>query len=213
LTVLTYIDIGATNRGISTNFSFYLVTIANGSSLFGRLSSGFGMDHFGASSIGNVSFLPPFYEDTHLKPGPLNFIIPMAICAGIVTMLWPFAATKGTLVAIAILYGYFLGGFGVFMVPVYHLGPDSEVGQRTGLVLTIAAAGALAGPPISGAIIRTKGGLHAAGYYAGKRLLMRLLRMQIYMFLMMLEGSMILLSVILMITTRRLVLGRWWGKA
>jgi hypothetical protein len=31
--------------------------------------------------------------------------------------------------------------------------------------------------------------------------------------LMMVEGSMILLSVILMIATRRLVLGRWWGKA
>jgi MFS transporter, MCT family, solute carrier family 16 (monocarboxylic acid transporters), member 10 len=102
----------------------------------------------------------------------MNFIIPMTTCAGIVTMLWPFAATKGTLVAIAVLYGYFIGGFGVFMVPVYRLGPESEVGQRTGLVLTLAAAGALAGPPISGAIIHTKGGLHAAGYYAGKLLLM-----------------------------------------
>jgi MFS transporter, MCT family, solute carrier family 16 (monocarboxylic acid transporters), member 10 len=206
LTVLTYIDIGAANRGISAHFSFYLVTIANGTSLLGRISSGFGMDHFGASAICDVSFL-----SLELNPelGPLNFIIPMTTGAGIVTMFWPFAATKGTLVVIAILYGYFIGGFGMFLVPAYHMGPDSEIGQRTGLVLTIAAAGALAGPPISGAIIHTKGGLHAAGYYAG----MLAHSEYEYFLLMTVEGSMILLSVILMIATRRLILGQWWGKA
>lgn len=45
--VLTYIDIGARSVGISADFSFYLVTIANASSLIGRMMTGFGMDAFG----------------------------------------------------------------------------------------------------------------------------------------------------------------------
>jgi hypothetical protein len=48
------------------------------------------------------------------------------------------------------------------------MGDVSDVGKRTGLVLTVAAFAALAGPPISGAIIRTPSGLNSAGYYAGE---------------------------------------------
>lgn len=45
--VLTYIDISAASIGIDDNFSFYLVSIANGASACGRLTSGLLCDRVG----------------------------------------------------------------------------------------------------------------------------------------------------------------------
>lgn len=50
-TVLTYIDVSALSVGVSPDFSFYLVSIANGASLFGRLSTGIAVDMFGVSGF------------------------------------------------------------------------------------------------------------------------------------------------------------------
>ncbi|KAJ8700398.1 hypothetical protein PTI98_003423 [Pleurotus ostreatus] len=47
-TVLTYIDISATSFGISADTSFYLVSIANAGSLFGRLFAGVTSDNIGS---------------------------------------------------------------------------------------------------------------------------------------------------------------------
>jgi MCP family monocarboxylic acid transporter-like MFS transporter 10 len=47
------------------------------------------------------------------------------------------------------------------------MGEIADVGRRIGMSMTILAFGALAGPPISGAIISASGGFEAAGYYAG----------------------------------------------
>jgi hypothetical protein len=48
LLVLTYIDVSATAVGMSANFSFYLIAIANASSGFGRIISGVVSDRVGA---------------------------------------------------------------------------------------------------------------------------------------------------------------------
>lgn len=76
------------------------------------------------------------------------------------------------------------------------------------MVMSIAAIGAVAGPPISGAINEATGGYNAVGYYAGKGTInpfrLRLTRRRL--------GSMILLAVALIMTTRHLVLGRLIGK-
>lgn len=48
-TVLTYIDVSAVTVGVSPNFSFYLISISNGCSLFGRLAGGISSDRFGKS--------------------------------------------------------------------------------------------------------------------------------------------------------------------
>ena len=53
-------------------------------------------------------------------------------------------------------------------IPSMALGEMSDVGRRVGMTLTMAAAGALAGPPISGAINNATVGFKAVGYYAGK---------------------------------------------
>jgi hypothetical protein len=51
--------------------------------------------------------------------------------------------------------------------PVMAMGGTHDVGRRVGTVLTVVALGALAGPPISGAINTATGGFKATGYYAG----------------------------------------------
>lgn len=115
----------------------------------------------------------------------------MVICA-IMTYAWPFASSQGSLIAIAILYGVPSGAYvSGFLIPLYEMGDISDVGRRTGMAMSFAACGALAGPPISGAIFGATGGYHAVGYYA---------------------GSMILGAVSMMLLVRYLVLGHWWGK-
>ena len=56
-----------------------------------------------------------------------------------------------------------------FLIPVFELGEISDVGRRTGMTMSIAALGAVARPPISGAIYTATGGLEDMGYYAGMR--------------------------------------------
>lgn len=169
-TVLTYIDVSATKAGVSEDFSFYLVSIANASSSIGRLGAGILTDRF----------------------GPVNIMAPMMVICAIMTYAWPFASSQGSLIAIAILYGVPSGAYvSGFLIPLYEMGDISDVGRRTGMAMSFAACGALAGPPISGAIFGATGGYHAVGYYA---------------------GSMILGAVSMMLLVRYLVLGHWCGK-
>jgi len=146
LIVLTYIDLGATTVGISPEFSFYLVSIANAGSGFGRISSGFFADKF----------------------GPLTVMAPPTLLCAIMTYVWPFATTKGSLVAIAVIYGLCSGAcVSLLILPIVVMGDTHDTGRRTGTAMTVIALGAIAGPPISGAIAQTTGGFRAVGYYAG----------------------------------------------
>ena len=80
---------------------------------------------------------------------------------------------------------------------------------------TIFAAGALVGPPISGAIYVATGGFEAVGYYAG---MMTRCSSDIFdagadgIIHSLFTGSMVLLAVALLCVVRQLVLGRLWGK-
>ena len=47
------------------------------------------------------------------------------------------------------------------------MGDTEDVGRRLGMSMSILSIGALAGPPISGAISTTAGGFKDVGYYAG----------------------------------------------
>jgi MFS transporter, MCT family, solute carrier family 16 (monocarboxylic acid transporters), member 10 len=51
--------------------------------------------------------------------------------------------------------------------PMIEFGETADVGRRIGMFTTIFAAGALVGPPISGAIYVATGGFETVGYYAG----------------------------------------------
>ncbi|KAJ7231881.1 major facilitator superfamily domain-containing protein [Mycena haematopus] len=169
-TVLTYIDVSAVSVGVSPDFSFYLVSIANGCSLFGRLAGGIVSDRI----------------------GPLNVMIPMTFVAAGMTFAWPRARTQTSLIVIAALYGVVSGVYvSTFPLPLFPMGDVEDIGRRTGMALTLAALGALAGPPISGAINTATGGFDAVGYYA---------------------GGTILAAVVLLVMTRQLSIGRVWGK-
>lgn len=38
--------------------------------------------------------------------GPLNLMIPMTAFAGVLTYIWPFVHNKGSIITIAVLYGF-----------------------------------------------------------------------------------------------------------
>lgn len=93
---------------------------------------------------------------------------PFTLLAGILTYAWPYATTKGSLIAIGILYGFGSGAYvSLVAVPMIAFGEIEDVGRRVGMAMTILATGALAGPPISGAMNNATGGFKAVGYYAG----------------------------------------------
>ncbi|KAF9643781.1 MFS general substrate transporter [Thelephora ganbajun] len=149
-TFLTYIDLSATRVGISPKFSFYLVSIANAGSGLGRISSGILADRLGA----------------------LTVIAPLTLLCAVMTYIWPFVTTKGPLIAIGIIYGFCSGAYvSLLPIPVVMMGDMRDAGRRTGISLTCIALGAIAGPPISGAIAQSTGGFKAVGYYAGSCIL------------------------------------------
>ncbi|KAF7793205.1 hypothetical protein EIP86_004314 [Pleurotus ostreatoroseus] len=165
-TVLTYIDVSAAFVGVDENFSFYLVSIANAASAIGRIGAGILADKFGA----------------------LNVMIPATTVAGIITYIWPFVTNKGGYVGIAIVYGISSGVFvSMLAAPLIEMGDRQTVGVRLGMFFTILAMGALAGPPISGAINTATGDFKAVGYYA---------------------GSAVMISVLQLILTRQFIIGR-----
>ena len=144
--VLTYIDVSASAAGISPEFSFYLVSIANAGSGLGRLVSGILADRF----------------------GPLTVIAPLNLVCAIMTYIWPHATTKGPLIIIGIIYGFCSGAY-VSLVPALFMmmGDIHNAGRRIGTGFSIIAFGALAGPPVSGAVYQATGGFNDVGYYAG----------------------------------------------
>ncbi|KAF9462765.1 MFS general substrate transporter [Collybia nuda] len=169
-TALTYVEISALTRGVPMDLSFYLVAIANASSLFGRYIAGILADRI----------------------GPINVMIPMATTIAVFTYAWPFAHSKASLIVIMVLYGFATGGYvSLLSNPLMALGETNDIGRRIGMYMSILSLGALAGPPISGAINRASGGFNVVGYYA---------------------GSMVMIGVGFMCITRQLVLRRLVGK-
>ncbi|RPD54932.1 MFS general substrate transporter [Lentinus tigrinus ALCF2SS1-7] len=170
-TCLTYLSLSGLLAGVDADLSFYLLSIANACSLVGRIGGGVLADRFGA----------------------MNVMIPGTLVAGVMTYAWPFAKTKGPLVAVSVLYGVSSGIFVAIMAqPLVRMGKVTEVGMRTGMAFTIMSFGALAGPPISGAIFDHTSKFENVGYFA---------------------GSTIMASVALMVVARQLLLGKFFGHA
>ena len=91
------------------------------------------------------------------------------------------------------------------------LGDTHDVGRRLGMFLSIMSFGALAGPPISGAINTATGGFTAVGVYAGKRWFLECLffaRCDLFV----LTGTAVMVGVGLIGVTRHLLLKQFLGK-
>ena len=56
---------------------------------------------------------------------------------------------------------------GLLAAPLVHMGNVHDVGSRVGICMSILAIGAVAGPPISGAINTATGNFNITGIYAG----------------------------------------------
>ncbi|KAG1756873.1 MFS general substrate transporter [Suillus paluster] len=146
-TVLTYLSVSAVAIGVPKDFAFYLIAIANATSVFGRLLAGLMAD----------------------KVGALNVMVPYTIVSGIMSFAWPFAKNESQLIAIAAIYGFSYGGYvSLFSAPVVAMGTMEDAGRRVGMFMSLIAFGGLAGPPISGAVRTATAGFVEAGYYAGK---------------------------------------------
>jgi len=169
-TLLTYIDASAPSQGVSSNLVPYMVAIANTGSALGRLMTGMLGDRYGI----------------------LNIMVPSNILAGLFTIIWPFVHGNGPVITVTVLYGVFSGAFvGLIAGPIMAMGPVGDVGRRTGMYFTVMALGALAGPPISGAIENATGSYKAVGIYA---------------------GAAVLVGAICLLISRYMVLGGWHGR-
>jgi MCP family monocarboxylic acid transporter-like MFS transporter 10 len=95
-------------------------------------------------------------------------MIPTSFVAGVLTLIWPYTRGTAALVTLAITYGASSGAMAALLpAPMMALGESADVGRRTGMYLTVASLGALAGPPISGAINHYTGGYTAVAIFAG----------------------------------------------
>ncbi|KAG1787916.1 MFS general substrate transporter [Suillus plorans] len=145
-TELTYISVSAETIGVSKDFSFYIIAIANAASAFGRLSSGLLGDKIGA----------------------LNTMVIYTAITGITTVAWPFAKDESQLIAIAIIHGFSIGAYiSLYSAPAVAMGRMEDAGRRVGMFMSLIGFGGIAGPPISGAICTATGGFVDTGYYAG----------------------------------------------
>lgn len=144
-TELTYLSVSAVAIGVSKDFSFYILAIANAASAL-RMSFGLMSDKFGA----------------------INTMAVFTTMTGIATITWPFAKNESQLITIAAIYGFSLGAYtSLYSAPLVAMGQMEDAGRRVGMFMSLIAFGGIAGPPISGAISTATGGFVAAGYYSG----------------------------------------------
>ncbi|KAI0506251.1 major facilitator superfamily domain-containing protein [Xylaria bambusicola] len=117
----------------SEQLSQYLVSIFNGTSLFGRLFAGFGADKVG---IWNV------------------FIIACALSGITELALWIPAKTPSIAIGFAVQFGFVSGAFiGLVGALPILVSPPAEIGYRLGVVFLAVSIPALTVAPIGGAIV------------------------------------------------------------
>jgi predicted MFS family arabinose efflux permease len=143
-----YIQPYAIQRGITDeNLGFYLLPFLNTASIAGRIIPNFITDYI----------------------GPLNVLMPASLITGILALCWIGITTKGGVIAFAVLYGLFSGGF-VSLPPValVTLTPDLRtLGTRMGQSFGLASIALLIGSPIAGAILKQTGSYLGLQLYSG----------------------------------------------
>lgn len=121
---------------LSTNYSFYLLSLLNGSSIFGRV-------------------LPAFFAQ---KFGPATTLTIGAISLGVFICAWTGIHSLAGVTVWAVLVG-FMSGLNVAIpsavMPLLSPSPH-VVGARTGMAWSGAAIAALVGSPIAGALVNTR---------------------------------------------------------
>jgi len=131
---------------MSENLGFYMLSILNAASFFGRI-------------------IPNFIAD---KTGPLNIVIPATLATCILGFGWVGIHSTGGLIIFCILYGFFSGSF-VSIPPtvIVTLSPSlSVVGTRMGMFFALSGLGLLVGTPVAGQLIK-QSSFDSAIYFCG----------------------------------------------
>nr|POF04191.1 aspyridones efflux protein apdf [Quercus suber] len=118
---------------MSERMAFYLLSIMNSTSVFGRI-------------------FPNLVAD---KTGPFNMIIPCATMAGVLTLILIGTHSSAGVIVIACFYGFFSGSL-VSLPPTIYVSITKNralIGTRMGMGFAIASIGVLTGTPISGAVL------------------------------------------------------------
>jgi MFS family permease len=133
-----YISTYSIEKGIvDGNLGFYLLTILNAASVFGRI-------------------VPNFFADT---TGPLNITMPFCCFCGIIAFCWTSVSSLGQVVVFCIFYGFFCGTFVSITGPALAtLSPDlGLVGTHMGMSFALSALGVLIGNPVAGVLLDKHG--------------------------------------------------------
>ncbi|KIW08340.1 uncharacterized protein PV09_01258 [Verruconis gallopava] len=142
-----YVQSYAIAKGLmDRNLAFYLLSMLNAASAFGRT-------------------VPNLVAD---KIGPLNCLTPAAIMSGVVIALLIPANSSAALIVLVLLFGFFSGTY-VSLPPtvvVYMTKNRGLIGTRLGMCFAVVSIGMLIGPPIQGAILR-KSGFNAVWIFGG----------------------------------------------
>ncbi|CDO77908.1 hypothetical protein BN946_scf184692.g6 [Trametes cinnabarina] len=127
----TYIQIYATFRGVPPHIGKYLISILNAMNIPSRIFLGILADKYGALKV---------------------YIAAAAICSALCFALWLPAQNMASIVAFAILYGFFSGAL-VSLIPTYiaTISPPEKYGAR--VVYMVIAVGTLVGTPTAGALL------------------------------------------------------------
>lgn len=133
-----YVQIYAITRKLLTeDVAFYLLSILNAGSAFGRL----------------------FPNIAAMRVGPLNIMVPAVILSGVLIFCLIPVKSGAALIAIVALFGFFSGCF-VSLPPtiVVHMTKNRGlIGTRLGMTFSFVGIGMLIGAPIDGAILESAG--------------------------------------------------------
>ncbi|KAK4964086.1 hypothetical protein LTR66_012481 [Elasticomyces elasticus] len=116
------------------NLGFYMLSIINAASIFGRI-------------------IPNYVAD---RTGPINMIVPCALISGIICLCLIPVASVASLIVLCLVYGFFSGTF-VSLPPTIFvlLSPNrGMIGTRMGMGFSFIACGLLIGTPVCGLILR-----------------------------------------------------------
>jgi MFS family permease len=127
-----YITSWTVSLGLDANLAFYMISIINAASLFGRILPGLGADKFGA----------------------YNMMILSSCFSGIVCCCWTKATSMGGIVVLSLAYGFSSGAMiGLQGACAAQVAKPSQYGVAMGAVMSVLSIAGLLGSPINGWIL------------------------------------------------------------
>lgn len=131
---LIYVQPWAIQTGVvNANLGFYLVSILNAASIFGRIAPNLIADY----------------------TGPINIFLPASGFTALVAFCWIAVHSAAGIIVVSLLYGFFSGGF-VSLPPVIMMSITKDfrdLGTRLGMCFALCSIAVLVGTPIGGAIL------------------------------------------------------------